>query len=156
MKNFLCYVGIVFLIGMIALPPLLRAFVKKNEDSKPVIIDILNCNGENDSIFASYTDKKIQKYQYKIKGNYLINNEDTSNKEEGATDTENELLYTSKKYGEVFYDEENELTQYTIDFVNFGDIPTEFSNATEPERFQTYLTSLKYSCTITNYDDKQQ
>lgn len=163
MKKVLCYFGLFFLVILLLIPPALRIFAKNMypEEEKPkLVVNILNCNKETESVFSSYANTTPQTFQYKIKGNYVynLNNEDnnsTSQDEnknsEGTNSTENELIYLIRKNALVTYDEETDLTTYQITFWEGTDYTGDLHNFKDMETLQNYLTSLKFSCVTSSY-----
>ena len=162
MKKVLCYFGLFFLIILLLIPPGLRIFAKNlyPEEEKPkLVVNILNCNKETESVFSSYANTTPQTFQYKIKGNYVLNNENNSNVDteenlDGVIQTnepENELIHLIRKNALVTYDEESDLTTYQITFWEGSDYTGDLRNFKDMEKIQKYLIELKFSCTTSSY-----
>lgn len=76
MKKFLCYLALIILVVLIALPPMLRAFYKEEED--PVLkdkIQLLMCSKETYNIASSYRNGVAINIKYQ----HLVNDANLEN-----------------------------------------------------------------------------
>lgn len=98
MKNFLCYLGIIVLIVLIALPPVLRLTLKdegeEEEEEVHVVRKTLSCDSDNYLTRTSYENDEItavtiKKIETKIDTETNENEESTDNQDD-TTSSDNE------------------------------------------------------------------
>ena len=82
-----CYIGLVVLAIMIAVPPLLRKYVPDTSDENKKELLVINCNKANESLNSSFVNGKPQNILYSVKGN--IYEENNPDEEMGLIDNEN-------------------------------------------------------------------
>ena len=67
MKKFFCYIALIVLVGIIALPPLLRTFYQDG-DNEPIVVDkyqLLTCTKESYSVASSYKNQEALNIKFK-------------------------------------------------------------------------------------------
>ena len=125
MKNFLLYLALLFLIGLLFLPMGLRKFAKdayqENEPKKEeVMVEYINCNKLNENYYLVYMNGKAYNLFYTVKGNYSI----------GQIIEEND---TNKFVKDIIgsatatYDETNDTTKFMVEVYKLETIPEELS-----------------------------
>ena len=103
-SRLLCYVGLIFLIVLLLLPPGLRIFGKdlyKKEEKKKDEVIVLSCTKKDESISSTFLNGEPQNIDYRIKGDYSVNIDSESTEEDTV---KNELLGYIKPYAQSEYD----------------------------------------------------
>ena len=70
-KIALSYVGLVFLVILIALPPIFRATFEEEKKSTESVVTTLECIKDGETVRSTFLNQKPQVLIYKISGNYL-------------------------------------------------------------------------------------
>ena len=119
MKNVLCYLGIAFILFLVAFPPILRAVLpeRKKEEKKIAVVEtkLLVCTGDKFMTTTSYEGEKIKNIMIK-----KINQGDGGEEELETNDEEVnnlELAFKElKDIGDNVYQEVEGGAILTIDF----------------------------------------
>ena len=149
MKRIFYYALIIFLLFMLFLPPVLRSYgkdlyheiqISKSKDK----VMVLNCSSLNEKINTSYLNDKTYNFQYQIEGNYTnLDNEEIKL---------NAIQEKIKNYAKITYHQENNSTDYRIDFNMLNVIPNGIQDYNKNiNEQQNFYTALGYTCTINGY-----
>ena len=146
MKKFLCLITIGLLVMLLFLPPYLRRFA--NFDMEVVVangqddvISALNCKKNNEMINTSYLNNKPYNIQYKISGNYTL---------EDSEIDENEIIHNLRSYALVKYNEKKKQTVYKIEVDKINDKTLLGSYLLPINDASNYYQSLGFTCSAIN------
>ena len=138
----LCYVGLVFLVILLIIPPLFRLiFKEKQEEVKKDVITTMKCSKENEEVASTFLNDEPQVIQYSIIGDFSPK-EDTSIE----TLTPSEILTRFIEFGEITYNEEK-----NVSFLKFeasvarGSADYELILRNQPAQ-EEYFRSQGFSC----------
>lgn len=134
MKKFFCYIALVLLVGVIAVPPLLRVFYKEDDDKVKVVdkYELLTCTKDSYSIASSYKNQEPLniKFKYLVDDPNLIEdnsqyaleyklysvlpNLETAQKEETTNNDNAKMISYYINYDEVNQSALTELSEYRL------------------------------------------
>lgn len=124
MKNFLLYLALVLLIGLLFLPMGLRSFAKdaypeKEEKKEETVVEYINCNKMNENFYLVYMNGTAYNLFYTVKGNYTI--------EQIKEDDPNTFIKDISGIATSTYNEVDDTTKFTVEIYTLETIPEELS-----------------------------
>ena len=147
MKKILCYLGILFLLFLLFLPPALRIFLKDKETivEEPVVKNILVCKNDDFITTTRYEGVDIKKI--------AIKRNKEQDLEEGAEmvyDTNlDKIIDNIKSDPTLIYEETDEFKMITIDFEVSNHKELDLSLITKPINDQkAYYEAENLTCSI--------
>ncbi len=163
MKNFLLCLAFFVLFILLLLPPGLRIFgkdlYKEKKITKPIDeVEMLSCTKINETISTSFLNGKAYNIKYSISGNHTVEeetmlpDEEEIEEEEILTSPKNDFIEDFKKYAQIKYKENENLTEYVISVNLLDFIPEELQNHTKTiEEVSSYYREHSFSCTTQKY-----
>lgn len=164
MKKILCFLGIILLLFLAALPPILRIILPdKMEEEKEIVHEnvILNCSNESYIANTSYQDEKVMmiifKQLYPTDSNTnddqedptIENEEDTSNLEQSNIEELDEAFEDLKTESNITYNvlEDGEVIEIDFTISNHETLNlTKFTNNLADQR--AYYENLGLTCLV--------
>ena len=164
MKKILCFLGIILLLFLAALPPILRIILPDIEEEKKEIVHenvILNCSNESYIANTSYQDEKVMmiifKQLYPTDSNTnddqedptIENEEDTSNLEQSNIEELDEAFEDLKTESNITYNvlEDGEVIEIDFTISNHETLNlTKFTNNLTDQR--AYYENLGLTCLV--------
>ena len=164
MKKILCFLGIILLLFLAALPPILRIILPdKMEEEKEIVHEnvILNCSNESYIANTSYQDEKVMmiifKQLYPTDSNTnddqedptIENEEDTSNLEQSNIEELDEAFEDLKTESNITYNvlEDGEVIEIDFTVSNHETLNlTKFTNNLADQR--AYYENLGLTCLV--------
>ena len=164
MKKILCFLGIILLLFLAALPPILRIILPdKMEEEKEIVHEnvVLNCSNESYIANTSYQDEKVMmiifKQLYPTDSNTnddqedptIENEEDTSNLEQSNIEELDEAFEDLKTESNITYNvlEDGEVIEIDFTVSNHETLNlTKFTNNLTDQR--AYYENLGLTCLV--------
>ena len=164
MKKILCFLGIILLLFLAALPPILRIILPdKMEEEKEIVHEnvVLNCSNESYIANTSYQDEKVMmiifKQLYPTDSNTdddqedptIENEEDTSNLEQSNIEELDEAFEDLKTESNITYNvlEDGEVIEIDFTISNHETLNlTKFTNNLTDQR--AYYENLGLTCLV--------
>ncbi len=164
MKKILCFLGIILLLFLAALPPILRIILPdKMEEEKEIVHEnvVLNCSNESYIANTSYQDEKVMmiifKQLYPTDSNTnddqedptIENEEDTSNLEQSNIEELDEAFEDLKTESNITYNvlEDGEVIEIDFTVSNHETLNlTKFTNNLADQR--AYYENLGLTCLV--------
>lgn len=164
MKKILCFLGIIFLLFLAALPPILRIILPDmGEEENEVVHEnvVLNCSNESYIANTSYQDEKVMmiifKQLYPTDSNTnddqedptIENEEDTSNLEQSNIEELDEAFEDLKTESNITYNvlEDGEVIEIDFTVSNHETLNlTKFTNNLADQR--AYYENLGLTCLV--------
>lgn len=164
MKKILCFLGIILLLFLAALPPILRIILPdKMEEEKEIVHEnvVLNCSNESYIANTSYQDEKVMmiifKQLYPTDSNTnddqedptIENEEDTSNLEQSNIEELDEAFEDLKTESNITYNvlEDGEVIEIDFTISNHETLNlTKFTNNLADQR--AYYENLGLTCLV--------
>lgn len=164
MKKILCFLGIILLLFLAALPPILRIILPdKMEEEKEIVHEnvVLNCSNESYIANTSYQNEKVMmiifKQLYPTDSNTnddqedptIENEEDTSNLEQSNIEELDEAFEDLKTESNITYNvlEDGEVIEIDFTISNHETLNlTKFTNNLTDQR--AYYENLGLTCLV--------
>ena len=164
MKKILCFLGIILLLFLAALPPILRIILPdKMEEEKEIVHEnvVLNCSNESYIANTSYQNEKVMmiifKQLYPTDSNTnddqedptIENEEDTSNLEQSNIEELDEAFEDLKTESNITYNvlEDGEVIEIDFTVSNHETLNlTKFTNNLADQR--AYYENLGLTCIV--------
>ncbi len=171
MKNILLYFALFFLVVLLLLPVGLRIFAKdlyKKSNNEKQTVSWLTCNKTGETVSSTFLNGAPYNFKYKIKGKYLVmdSNENESNTADelnlldgnydletekvlgdtNETETDNNIVYDLQKYASITYDENEDISTFTLELNKYQTLPSELSKFKNLDSQKNYLSELGFSC----------
>lgn len=164
MKKILCFLGIILLLFLAALPPILRIILPdKMEEEKEIVHEnvVLNCSNESYIANTSYQNEKVMmiifKQLYPTDSNTnddqedptIENEEDTSNLEQSNIEELDEAFEDLKTESNITYNvlEDGEVIEIDFTISNHETLNlTKFTNNLADQR--AYYENLGLTCLV--------
>lgn len=164
MKKILCFLGIILLLFLAALPPILRIILPdKMEEEKEIVHEnvVLNCSNESYIANTSYQNEKVMmiifKQLYPTDSNTnddqedptIENEEDTSNLEQSNIEELDEAFEDLKTESNITYNvlEDGEVIEIDFTVSNHETLNlTKFTNNLADQR--AYYENLGLTCLV--------
>lgn len=144
----LCYIGLVFLIILLIIPPVFRlVFKEEKNDIKKNIVITMKCSKENENVASTFLNNEPQVIQYDVVGNYVsVEGSSGETKNTGNENLTSELLTRFSEYGPITYDEDKNISIIKFDVSGFKDSADyELLLRNQPAQ-EEYFKSQGFSC----------
>lgn len=157
----LCYVGLIFLVILLLLPPAFRIFGKnwyyKEEEPKD-LVQVLKCTKEKDRIFSSFINDVPQHFEYEAEGNYLINTavngySNTQSSSTSIRETSNSIVDLIHNYAKVTYSYKDNSTLFKLEMSAMEQDRRYVGILNNLNNQKNYFSSLAFYCTVTKVDN---
>ncbi len=156
-NNYLYYIGLVILVILLLLPPGLRLFASDlyvEEEEKVDVIKILSCNKVDESISSSFVNEIPQNIDYKIKGDYRLNDYDANVgyvEEVGKDVIKSTLMPIIRPFAKITYDEVENITTFNVDVASLKEISEYESFFSNLQNQLSYYNLQAFYCDTSTY-----